>query len=272
MAEESDAKDVSKKDVLKAIGMLLIAILTVFLIKVKPDQIMLDNDGDNHSGIEDCNDDNPSIYKGAVDVPGDGIDQDCDGVDALIVFDPNEAEKKKFDVYDNLGEMQKAIVYANFLSPNFPTPDGIYGISKKIEISGKENFEKIFLYVDASAGTASPLSARDSIYFYINDGLSGGHLVRKNSLPTRKSEISTRVLYDLMQPMEFTSVPYVDSNPKIVLKRNFYEDIIRKVSLSRFFIGTFISLGGDSGTGRINELAIYYTCKQELPCSIFKVN
>ena len=51
-----------------------------------------DVDGDDHLPIEceggdDCDDSNPSIHPGATDVPYDGIDQDCDGVDDLDADD-----------------------------------------------------------------------------------------------------------------------------------------------------------------------------------------
>ena len=43
-----------------------------------------DADGDGVRVPSDCNDTNPAIHPGAVDVPDDGIDQDCNGVDATV--------------------------------------------------------------------------------------------------------------------------------------------------------------------------------------------
>ncbi|HEY4179091.1 MAG TPA: sulfatase-like hydrolase/transferase [Kofleriaceae bacterium] len=46
---------------------------------------MFDRDGDGSSpyfGGGDCNDSNRDVHPGAIDKPGDGIDQDCDGADA----------------------------------------------------------------------------------------------------------------------------------------------------------------------------------------------
>ena len=44
-----------------------------------------DGDGDGFSSAADCNDANPTIHPGAVDVPANGIDEDCSGSDALIL-------------------------------------------------------------------------------------------------------------------------------------------------------------------------------------------
>ena len=53
-----------------------------------PDCIDLDADGDGEAGSPgtDCDDLDPTVFTGAIEVPGDGIDQDCDGVDSAECF------------------------------------------------------------------------------------------------------------------------------------------------------------------------------------------
>src|SRR5262249_29171263 len=48
-------------------------------------RVLLDFDGDGYPALlggGDCDDGDPAVHPGAVDFPGDGVDQDCDGRDA----------------------------------------------------------------------------------------------------------------------------------------------------------------------------------------------
>lgn len=55
-----------------------------------PEPEVMDMDEDGWSDNVDCDDMDPSVYPGAEDVPGNGIDEDCDGVDAVEVVEEEE--------------------------------------------------------------------------------------------------------------------------------------------------------------------------------------
>jgi hypothetical protein len=58
-----------------------------------------DHDGDPAS--TDCNDHNPAIRHGIVDIPDDGIDQNCDGADATNPDRDGDGETRPADCNDN---------------------------------------------------------------------------------------------------------------------------------------------------------------------------
>lgn len=65
-----------------------------FLALVGGTVLAVDADGDGHhaiaSGGDDCNDNDDSIYSGALEIPGDGIDQDCDGAELCFCDTDND--------------------------------------------------------------------------------------------------------------------------------------------------------------------------------------
>ncbi len=57
-------------------------------------QALLDFDGDGYAralGGGDCDDADPDVHPGALDLPGDGVDADCDGQDATSAMPPPAA-------------------------------------------------------------------------------------------------------------------------------------------------------------------------------------
>jgi hypothetical protein len=59
----------------------------------------VDNDGEFAS--TDCNDANPAIRHGVVDTPDDGVDQNCDGVDAVNLDRDGDGEARPGDCRDD---------------------------------------------------------------------------------------------------------------------------------------------------------------------------
>lgn len=56
------------------------ATLLLLLLACQPDDIV-DADFDGVPAEQDCDDEDPFVYPGAPDDPGDGLDADCDGAD-----------------------------------------------------------------------------------------------------------------------------------------------------------------------------------------------
>ena len=78
------------------------AFLPVGAITTKVDfTIDPDVDGDGEPASTDCNDNNPFIRHGLVDIPDDGIDQNCDGVDAVNLDRDGDGENRPGDCNDS---------------------------------------------------------------------------------------------------------------------------------------------------------------------------
>ncbi|MFH2048588.1 MAG: MopE-related protein [bacterium] len=61
----------------------------------------------------DCDDDDPNIHPGVYDLPEDGIDQNCDGVDNIYCYDDND--------YDTYGSPYVVTIHAGVCPSGFST-------------------------------------------------------------------------------------------------------------------------------------------------------
>ena len=65
------------------------------------DIIAIDNDGDGLDSFNDCNDGDATFGSTATDIPADGIDQDCDGLDATYPDSDGDGFTSDVDCDDN---------------------------------------------------------------------------------------------------------------------------------------------------------------------------
>ncbi len=265
-------KNVKVSDILTSvISFLIIAITFVGLNGVSHFfQKPIDSDKDgyflNTKQETDCNDSDSQIHPKAEDFPSDGVDQDCDGKDAVLDITKEDIEKQKdiYREYNTFLTLSKTPLFSEtgFITPSKITKEVV--INNAVRIQAKGKISKAFLYV--RAGVDNPLSRLtpyDSIYFFIDDGKNGGQLLRSASFNIPPTENrTTELLFDLSY-LPLVDIPY---NEKDKPRNINVLDILNKET--GHYVGMFVST---LRFGKIEEAIIAYQCELGSECATWVV-
>ncbi len=270
-------KEPKQFGILFSLGIFVLGLALIVLINrlFNPTTVLIDNDKDGYYTVisdgkqKDCNDAEKTIFPGAVEIKGDGVDQDCSGEDAPFEFDTSNFSDR-FKEHAEFLSMKKIQIYKEaIITPNIISNSTIKSISRRIETTGK--FEKAYLYIEASIGEKrNPLTRYDSIYFYFDKGETGGHLLRSKSLPMDLEFNTTKLLYNISD-IPTINLPYTD-NPEE--KRIQYLNMLEVLNSEnhgynrKHYLGAFVST---EQFGEILKLEIGYKCSEKSECSIKRI-
>ena len=101
-----------------------------------------DNDGDGYNDDEgDCDDNDPDVNPGATEIPGNGIDDDCDSATS-----DNATEQTYIDYINDPGNTSSGV--ANYLVANSPLSDSVLlaVINRNPLLDDHANYEILIQY------------------------------------------------------------------------------------------------------------------------------
>ena len=140
-----------------------------------PDAV-LDRDADGVNKPGDCNDANPAIKPGAFDTPEDGIDQNCDGADAVIL----DRDKDNFNRPQDCDDNRPTV---------FPGADEIPGNGRDEDCNGKDAVPPV---VGAGVSfNSDPVGSRTRFSRIVLTNLRKGDTIRMSCAP-RRCGVKTR--------------------------------------------------------------------------------
>ena len=195
----------------------------------------VDADGDGYSPFYDCNDQDPTINPFAIDVGGNGVDENCDGIDAIgdTVADASEV--------DNTMATAKAIP---------ETYGSVWEIQNRQDIQSKMHTIHQAGEVDYIKITLSPYSSGELVV------LGQGTLSQKDQYSYEILDVNgTTVASDV----NFTFKDFV--NPTGVAQTHFLKVYATDGTSTGGFVPAYVSYGVDmDGDGYYTKNSDEYDC------------
>ncbi|MFA5855134.1 MAG: hypothetical protein WC846_02505 [Candidatus Gracilibacteria bacterium] len=221
------------------------------LSRYKNHSQLIDEDRDGFPALDeaglvvDCNDFNPNEFPSNIEIPDDGVDQDCiDGDLHINAQIPNNT---------------KAItLYKNFIFKDSIDTTSIMENSKLIKITGKIATANLKIKAEPSEYGSDP-NRKHSVYFYIDSGTNGGHIdAQKDKTGSITEGYFTITTGGIDKQYDLSSLPLSGhSSPLNVME-------ILNAS-EKHYIGAFVATGI---YGILDDFTIEYTCAGDTTCEI----